>query len=71
MYGALSKNLHSIGLTPTLAFVPMDYTRLVQHVSSFKMPKRRCEHGAAFCSAYSFPKIFGKLDDTVEGLDMI
>lgn len=71
MYGALSMNMHTIGLEPRLAFVAMDYTRLVQHVSSFTMPENRCTSNFVYCRAGSFEKLFGRLDDTVKGLDMI
>lgn len=76
MYGALTKHMQSSAFVlprPTAPFPDLNYKKLIQNVLLFKSPRwselssSRYYHN---CSDSSFQSLFGKLDDSIEGLDL-
>lgn len=75
MYGALTKQMLSVGLIsprPAAPFPGWSYEILVQQVLSFRVPRwygayRSSEHN---CPDTSFPSLFRILNDTIRGLDL-
>jgi hypothetical protein len=80
MYGALSKEMHSIDLLsprPAAPFSNLKYRNLVQKVSSFTSPQWYDSGYSSYSSRYchscpdsSFTSLFGELNDAIEGLDL-
>ncbi|KAK2752502.1 hypothetical protein FQN54_008095 [Arachnomyces sp. PD_36] len=82
MYGALSKQLRSIGLLsprPTAPFSGLEYKLIVQRVLAFESPRwygsslGYSGRGSKYvhdCFSSSFATLFGDLKDSIEGLDL-
>ncbi|KAL3488392.1 hypothetical protein BJX62DRAFT_240087 [Aspergillus germanicus] len=84
MYGALTKELHRVGLlSPLLPVAPFRgwaYRQLLEKVSSIKSPtwctrtRERWGYDSGIsqhqCDSSSFAQLFGHLDDSVAGLEL-
>ncbi|KAL5042065.1 hypothetical protein BDW71DRAFT_200860 [Aspergillus fruticulosus] len=78
MYGALTKQMQSNALLrprPTALFPGLNYKSLVRRVSSFTSPRwygpSSCfDTYGHHCRDSSFESLFGRLNDTIKGLDL-